>query len=70
MKTSCTLKKGTAVIVGPSQSAKCTPGKHSCTSAPTGFTVTYPASTSHQVFINTRSPDHAKFLTGCTTSAW
>jgi hypothetical protein len=70
MKVSCTLKKGTAIIVGPTETASCTAGPHSCSSAPASFTVSYPRSTTAQVFINTRSPDRAKFLTNCHSGAW
>ena len=66
----CTLKKGSAVVIGATESAACVPGPNACTTAPASFTVGYPAQSSHQVFINTRSPDRTKFLVNCVSKNW
>ena len=66
----CTLKKGSAVIIGATQSARCVPGPNACTAAPASFTVGYQAQSSHQVFINTRSPDRTRFLVDCVSKNW
>src|SRR5205085_10102687 len=61
MHIECTLKKGTAVIVGETESADCKPGPHDCSSPHAAFTTFLPRNSSHQVFINTRSADRGKY---------
>ncbi len=73
MKETCTLKKGTVVAVGPTQSkTRCDLGPN-CAAKPADWPVDYKASNELQVHLNLRSrlaADIGKFLTNCKTSAW
>ena len=71
-KVVCTLKKGTVVAVGPTQSAACKPGPNACAKKP-AWPALFAATPDHQVFLNTYGLDAAAldtFLTGCTVSEW
>ena len=70
MRVSCTLKKGTAVIIGATESASCVPGPNQCSKAPATFSSQLHRTSAHQVFINTRSPDLKKYLVDCKPTHW
>lgn len=80
MITTCTLAKGTAVLIGPTQSVSCDGTavlSDTCESAPDGWEDPRSATTSPQLFINTygpsgkRTPDElGKFLKDCETKPW
>ena len=71
-KVVCTLKKGSVVAVGPTQSAACKPGPNDCATKPK-WPALFPANPNHQLYLNTykrSDADLGKFLTGCTVSEW
>lgn len=70
-KVQCTLKRGTVIAVGPTQSATCTARPAGCTALPHGWAPRFASSPEHQVFINTyrRTPaDLGQFLVNCHSS--
>jgi hypothetical protein len=77
-KITCTLKKGTVIAVGPTQSMDCKADNHAKESQPGCQAVVakwkdqFPASGNHQVFLNIygRDADRAKFLTNCREESW
>ena len=73
MKVQCTLKKGTVVAVGSTQSADCAKKPAGCAALPAAWPKRFASSPEHQVFINTyrrAQADLEKFLVGCHTSAY
>ena len=78
MKVTCTLKKGSVIAVGPTQSMDCTADNHAkekvpnCAATAKGWKDKHPANGNHQVFINLfgRDAERGAFLTGCTSGAW
>ena len=70
MKVTCTIKKGTVIAVGPTQSADCSKKEPGCAKVPAGWEPYFAASPEHQVFINVYSPDREKFLVNCKQAAW
>ena len=71
-KISCTLKAGTVIAVGPTQSATCAPAK-GCTQRPASWSASFAASKNPQIFLNLFNRPRGevdKFLTNCQTSEW
>jgi len=71
-KISCTLKAGTVIAVGPTQSATCRPAKD-CAQRPASWSATFGASRNPQIFLNLfnrRREEIDKFLSDCRTSPW
>ena len=74
VKHVCTLKAGTVIAVGPTQSARCrtrpVPG---CPERPKAWPAEFKATIQHQVFLNLFNRPHeeiSKFLGNCQISAW
>jgi hypothetical protein len=73
MIVQCTLKKGTVIAVGTTQSAKCTDKPAGCAQLPQEWKPSFASSPEHQVFINTYRRSKAeldRFLVGCRTSTY
>ena len=77
-KVTCTLKKGSVIAVGPTQSMDCTKdnrakaGEAGCPAVLARWKDKFPASGNHQVYLNLylRDADRPKFLSACTSSDW
>ncbi len=77
-KVSCTLKKGSVIAVGPTQSMDCTAdntakrAQSGCAAVIAKWTNKFPTSGNHQVYLNMygRDADRPKFLVNCTSADW
>ena len=77
-KVACTLKKGSVIAVGPTQSMDCTKDNHAkkaeagCSAVVARWKDRFPSSGNHQVYLNlyARDADRPKFLSACTSADW
>lgn len=76
-KVTCTLKKGSVIAVGPTQSISCTDNQlkksaPGCAAVIAKWPASYPASGNHQVYLNLfkREAERDSFLTNCRTEDW
>ena len=74
MRVSCTLKAGTVVAVGPTQSVQCErKPDDECPKVPMTWPRTYSSSTHHQIYLNLFNRPESeikKFLTKCHVTPW
>ncbi|MCH9683578.1 MAG: hypothetical protein K0V04_19225 [Deltaproteobacteria bacterium] len=67
----CEIPAGTALLVGPTQSADCEPLPDGCQSRPEGWPRTLPATRSPQVFLNLHGrTDFSDLLLDCCEMDW
>ena len=77
-RVTCTLKKGSVIAVGPTQSADCTSDNQArvaeagCRDVVGHWPKTYSASSHHQAYLNLfgRDAERAAFLANCTEGEW
>ena len=72
---SCTLKAGTVIAVGPTQSVACAQPRTAanCKRPPTNWPGSFKANTHHQIFLNLRGRSQTEigqFLKNCRVSSW